>query len=105
MPPVPDLSTVPLPRLLDLAGRVAVVTGGARGIGRACAARLAEAGAAVLAADVDLEAARTAAAELGPPAAAAEVDVRVEASLRALADRVLEMHDGAVKELRPAGER
>lgn len=47
----------------DLSGRVALVTGGARGIGAAIALRLAEAGAVVLVADRDeVEAARTAAA-------------------------------------------
>ncbi|KRV47521.1 3-hydroxybutyrate dehydrogenase [Wenjunlia vitaminophila] len=42
----------PLPDL-DLAGRTALVTGAAGGIGRACALRLAGAGARVLAVDVD----------------------------------------------------
>ncbi|TDO32997.1 3-hydroxybutyrate dehydrogenase [Paractinoplanes brasiliensis] len=37
---------------LDLSGRTAMVTGGASGIGRACARRLAEAGAEVLVVDV-----------------------------------------------------
>ncbi|GLY93828.1 SDR family oxidoreductase [Actinoplanes sp. NBRC 103695] len=38
---------------LDLTGRTAMVTGGASGIGRACAERLAEAGAEVLVVDID----------------------------------------------------
>ncbi|HEX3302953.1 MAG TPA: SDR family NAD(P)-dependent oxidoreductase, partial [Thermomicrobiales bacterium] len=46
-------------------GRVAIVTGSARGIGRAIADRLAGEGAHVLIADIDEAAAKTAAAELG----------------------------------------
>ncbi|WP_141583301.1 3-hydroxybutyrate dehydrogenase [Actinomadura sp. WMMA1423] len=50
---------------LDLAGRRALVTGGASGIGRACARRLAAAGAEVVVADIDGAAAERAAAEFG----------------------------------------
>jgi NAD(P)-dependent dehydrogenase (short-subunit alcohol dehydrogenase family) len=84
--PSPDRSNVPLARLVDLTGQVAVVTGGASGIGLACCRRLAEAGAAVVVADVDAGAAGEAAASLGG-AAAAEADVRDEHSVRALADQ------------------
>ncbi|HET7387831.1 MAG TPA: 3-hydroxybutyrate dehydrogenase [Nocardioidaceae bacterium] len=49
----------------DLAGKRALVTGGASGIGLACARRLAAAGAAVTVADLDEEAAGKAAAEVG----------------------------------------
>jgi 3-hydroxybutyrate dehydrogenase len=50
---------------LDLSGRRALVTGGAGGIGRACARRLAAAGAEVVVADLDGEAAERTAAEFG----------------------------------------
>jgi NAD(P)-dependent dehydrogenase (short-subunit alcohol dehydrogenase family) len=43
----------PIAELLDLTGKSAVVTGGAKGIGAGIAYRLAEAGAAVLVADLD----------------------------------------------------
>jgi len=48
----------------DLAGRTAVVTGGGSGIGRACARRLAAAGARVVVVDLDREAAEAIAGEV-----------------------------------------
>ncbi|MGO4594869.1 bifunctional aldolase/short-chain dehydrogenase [Leifsonia sp. 2TAF2] len=54
-----------LPKPKSHAGRIALVTGAASGIGRAIAARLAAEGACVVIADLDLEKAQAAAAELG----------------------------------------
>jgi 3-hydroxybutyrate dehydrogenase len=50
---------------LDLSGHTALVTGGGSGIGRACARRLAAAGAAVIVVDRDIDAANVVAAETG----------------------------------------
>jgi 3-hydroxybutyrate dehydrogenase len=50
---------------LDLSGRTALVTGAGSGIGRACAIRLAAAGARVLVVDRDLDAAKLVAADTG----------------------------------------
>ncbi|MEO3827181.1 3-hydroxybutyrate dehydrogenase [Actinomadura sp. B10D3] len=58
---------------LDLSGRRALVTGGASGIGRACARRLAAAGAEVVVADIDGDAADRAAAEIGGAAVRADL--------------------------------
>jgi 3-oxoacyl-[acyl-carrier protein] reductase len=48
-----------------LADKIALVTGGGRGIGRSLALALAEAGAAVAVADIDLDSAESVAAEIG----------------------------------------
>jgi NAD(P)-dependent dehydrogenase (short-subunit alcohol dehydrogenase family) len=50
---------------MDLAGKVAVVTGGAGGIGKAVARRMVQAGARVALADLDADRARAAGAEVG----------------------------------------
>lgn len=54
-----------MPKPKPLAGRIALVTGAASGIGKAIATRLAAEGACVVIADLDLEKAQGAAAEIG----------------------------------------
>ena len=49
----------------DLAGKTAIVTGGANGIGKACCLMLADYGANVVVADLKEEAAQGVAAEIG----------------------------------------
>lgn len=51
-----DPSRIPVHELIDLTGRVAIVTGGAKGIGLAIARRLHEAGANLVLADADPDA-------------------------------------------------
>ena len=73
------------------AGRVAVVTGAARGIGAATARRLAAEGAAVAVLDLDEAQAATAASGLGADRAAGiGCDVTDAASVRAAVDRVVD---------------
>jgi len=65
-------------QLVDLRGKTALVTGGALGIGKAISGRLAEAGAAVMVADINLEAARQTVEEIkkaGWKGAAIQIDV------------------------------
>ena len=85
---IPDVSSVPLPALLSLEGRRAVVTGGAMGIGYAIARRLAEAGAAVVVGDLADAAtpAATVAADCDAHVVGTHLDVRDPASIAACAD-------------------
>jgi NAD(P)-dependent dehydrogenase (short-subunit alcohol dehydrogenase family) len=95
---IADVSDKSLAELISLRGRSAVVTGGAQGLGKAMARRLAEAGASVLIGDLKLDAAQTAADELsaryGVRVAAAPLDVTDGASVAALADRAVGEHGG-----------
>ena len=70
---------------MRLKGKTAIVTGAGSGIGAGIARRFVAEGARVLIADLNLEAARGIAAELGAAAAAAQVDVADAASVSALA--------------------
>src|SRR5580693_9056789 len=74
-----------------LTGRVAIVTGAAQGIGRAIASRLADEGARVALADIQLDSAESAAAEIrstGANAIAVALDVTKLDDAIAAADRV-----------------
>jgi rhamnulose-1-phosphate aldolase/alcohol dehydrogenase len=73
------------------AGRIALVTGAASGIGKAIATRLADEGACVVVADRDAEAAAAAAKEIGGPdvAVSVAVDVTSSEAVRAAVDAVL----------------
>ncbi|MFT3974650.1 MAG: glucose 1-dehydrogenase [Amaricoccus sp.] len=78
-----------------LDGRVAVVTGGGRGIGLACAEALAEHGAIVVIADIDAgiaESGKAALAAKGLKAEARQVDVTKTDQVNALAEAVVRDH-------------
>lgn len=83
--PFSDVSDRSITELLALHGRSAVITGGAQGLGRAIAERLAEAGANVAIADINGElageAARAIAARHGVTAVGVRMDVTDEASV------------------------
>ncbi|CAN6185705.1 unnamed protein product [Urochloa humidicola] len=76
-----------------LAGKVAVITGGASGIGRATAAEFVRNGARVIIADVQDDLGRAAAAELGPDAAFyTRCDVADESHVAAAVDLAVARH-------------
>jgi NAD(P)-dependent dehydrogenase (short-subunit alcohol dehydrogenase family) len=93
-----DVSAVSLADLLSLNGRRAVVTGGAQGLGRAIAGRLAEAGAQVAIADLDADHAVSAAAGIaearGAEVIGVPMDVADSASVEAAAARVVDEFGG-----------
>jgi NAD(P)-dependent dehydrogenase (short-subunit alcohol dehydrogenase family) len=95
---IPDFSEHSLIDLLSLRGRVAVVTGGASGIGAATSRRLAEAGADVIIADLDFGAANSMAEHLSAQTSVRVVgellDVRDSAMLANVSERALSEFGG-----------
>ncbi|CAN5576551.1 SDR family NAD(P)-dependent oxidoreductase [soil metagenome] len=83
---------------MSVQGRLAVVTGGGRGIGEAVARKLASEGLRVVIADIDGANAARVAESLGAPHAARTVDVADEAAVQALFEDV-ESSFGAVSVL------
>jgi dihydroanticapsin dehydrogenase len=73
-----------------LAGKVCIVTGAGSGIGRASAIRFAEEGARVTCVDVNEEAVRSTATEIGEGAFATAADVSDDAQVRAYTDGTVE---------------
>jgi NAD(P)-dependent dehydrogenase (short-subunit alcohol dehydrogenase family) len=73
-------------------GKIAIVTGGGTGIGRAAAMRLAEEGATVVIAEFKQDTGAAAAAALGAKAAFIQHDVREEASWQSLMETVAADH-------------
>jgi rhamnulose-1-phosphate aldolase/alcohol dehydrogenase len=78
----------------SLARQVAVITGGASGIGAATAKAMAKEGAEVAILDRDLEAAKAAAKKIGGKALAVECDVTDPMSVRAAFDKVVSTFGG-----------
>jgi len=79
--------------MMRLAGKCAVVTGAANGIGLACARRLASDGAALVLADIDAAAGEAAARKLreeGRQAVFVTTDVTQRAAIAALVDRAID---------------
>lgn len=80
--------------LFDLHGEVAIVTGGAQGLGREMSLALAEAGASVVVADMNLEKAKDVAQEiekLGVQSLAVQVDVTQKDQVEAMVQKTIDV--------------
>ncbi|CAD6210803.1 unnamed protein product [Miscanthus lutarioriparius] len=82
----------PMPKRLD--GKVAIVTGGARGIGEAIVRLFVKHGARVVIADIDDAAGEALASALGPQVSFVRCDVSVEEDVRRAVDWALSRHGG-----------
>src|SRR4051812_42505846 len=78
----------------ELRGKVAIVTGGAGGIGRATAKLLVDEGASVVIGDVDLDGGAALAAELGDASAFQQTDVSDLDQVQALVDAAVDRFGG-----------
>lgn len=79
---------------MQFEGKVAIVTGAAMGIGKACAQTLAASGAKVIIADINVEAGITTAQEIGDAARFASVDVRKMDQVQSMAGLALDAFGG-----------
>ena len=77
-----------------LAGKTALITGAARGIGRHFALAYVREGARVALADIDIDRARAAAADIGDSAIAIEMDVTSQDSIEAAVTTTEDVFDG-----------
>ncbi|MDB5425239.1 MAG: family oxidoreductase [Phenylobacterium sp.] len=75
-----------------LEGKIALITGGAGGIGAATGRRLTDEGATVVLADINLQRATTAADEIGRGASAVQYDAEDVASIEAMVATTVERH-------------
>ncbi|MBV8590904.1 MAG: L-iditol 2-dehydrogenase [Acetobacteraceae bacterium] len=97
---------------MRLEGKVALITGAARGIGRAIAARYVQEGARVILADINEAGVRDAARKIGDGAAAVRVDVTQQDSIEAMVSATLAefggldvlVNNAAVFDLAPIAE-
>ena len=80
----------------NLKNRIAVVTGGAKGIGRAIAERLAREGAEVIIADILIDEARKTVSEIGLRAYAEDVNISDQNSVECLAEIIADRYGVAI---------
>ena len=90
---MPEFKQKTFDELFDLSGKVAIVTGGANGIGKASALRLAQAGANIVIADLKIDEAQAAAKEIesfGVKALAVECNILKDDDLKAMVATAME---------------